>query len=86
MSTLHVYENEVTDWIVAESSDEARAIGLEQSGDSEEYKDLEYTQCPDDQPLTVHSDDGPVGNESETMTCAEWCAKEGKGFLCSTEY
>jgi len=84
--SLHVYENEVIDWIVAESEEEARAIGLSQSGDSEEYKDLEYTQCADDQPLTINWDDGPEGAGKMTLTCAEWCAKNGKGFLCSTEY
>lgn len=81
MSDLHVFENDVIDWIVAESADEARQIAFEHSGKSDEYADLEYTQCPDDQPLTINED----GNET-TKTCAEWCTINGKGFLCSTEY
>ena len=79
---LHVYQNEVIDSIVATSEEEARQIAYEYTEQSEEYSDLEYTQRPDDMPLTIHDDEGG----KEIKTCAEWCARNGKGFLCSTEY
>lgn len=79
--TLHVYENEVTDWVVTISEEEARKLLLD-FFKSDEYEDLEYTQCPDDQDLTITNDD----TGKETHTCAEWCKMNGKGFLCSTEW
>lgn len=85
MAQLHVYKNDVIDCIVAESAEDARAIGLSYAGNSEEYRDLEYSQLPDDQLKTIDWDDGGEAGKI-TMTCAEWCAKNGKGFLCSTEY
>lgn len=88
---LHVYSNDVVDWFVAESPEEAREFGIayaKQCGsDGEMYEEFtadDYTKEPDDKLLTINDEREPEGKW--TMTCAEWCRANGKGFLCSTEY
>jgi len=85
-ATLHVYRNGATDWFVAESAEEAHAMGLELGalvGADEEYADEVYVQCADDSFLKIDSENGPG---VEAKTCAEWAASSGKGFLCTENY
>jgi hypothetical protein len=79
---LHVYENDVIDYVVATSVEEAKELMSKAFDDVEEYLETEYIQVPDDKELTINSDDEGL----LTHTCAEWCKINGKGFLCSTEY
>ena len=87
-ATMHVFKNEITEWVIAESPEDAVAVFLEHVGgtreDHEDY-DFDFVQCPDGEPLTIRTDDGPAGTERRTQTCAEWAAEEGRGFLASTE-
>ena len=84
MEILHVYANDVIDWIVASSPEEARTLAIEELGSGHyDIESEEYELCSDDEPLTIRDEDK---NERVTKTCAEWCADNGKGFLCSTEH
>lgn len=84
---LHVYSNSVIDHFIAESKEEAKALGLEyakQLGlDLELYEDEEYTQLPDDKKLVIFDEDE---DSTKTKKCSEWAADIGKGFLSTTEY
>lgn len=82
MRDLHVYRNE-SDFVIAESPEHAVILWNENTGCPEEdLDDNEFYQLNDDMPLTIESEDCPG---KTTKTCAEW-AKDGPGFLCSTEY
>ena len=85
---LHVFKNKVIDWVIAESIEDAREVVREQYG-HDEFEPwspaFEFTQLPDDEVLTVRSDDDDDGDEPESMTCREW-AETGRGFLASTEF
>jgi hypothetical protein len=84
MGTLHVYCNDVTDWVISESAEEAEEMAIKELGyepDDDEY--LNFTQEPDDKVLSIWDEDGDI---KDAKTCAEWCKSYGKGFLCSTEY
>lgn len=85
----HVYENDVTEWFVAESAAHARQLCLDQNrllGHQipEEELDLDFRQCPDDKVLDMR-DHGPTG-ERVKKTCAEFAAEMAPGFLGTTEY
>jgi hypothetical protein len=88
---LSVYANSVTEWYVAESPEQARAMLLEANSIShgpnipEAELDLEFTQEPDDKVLKLEIDESGDLQVKE-LTCAEWAAKNGKGFLATTEY
>ena len=81
----HLYENEVTDWYVAESLDEAVELAKKYQVDVGMDPDemaLEFTQTPDSRELSI-VDDGGVKTKK---TAAQWAAQSEKGFLCSTEF
>jgi hypothetical protein len=86
---LHVYATEC-DWFVAESIEEAVAIGCKYAkdnfGDTEGYEDPEdYEQIYDDQLMTILLEDQePYGKYQRT--CGMWAATMGKGFLCGENY
>lgn len=84
---LHIYTNEVTDWIIAASEEDANAVlsehydlpleGLREEG-------LEITaQWPDDKPLSIRDEHT---DERKTQLPHEWASQEGRGLLCSNEY
>lgn len=83
---MHIYTNEVTDWIIAADEADANAVLREHYGYTQAQLEEEGAhvrkQWPDDKLLRVHDDDG-VKRE---LLPAEWIAREGRGFLCSTEY
>jgi hypothetical protein len=80
MSTLRVYANDVVDWVIASSPEDADAVCREHTGDTDDDPH-NWTVCADDHVLPIHTDDGTI-----EKTCAEWVAEHGRGFLCSTEY
>lgn len=86
--TLKVWANDVTDWVIAESAADARAVLNEHTGfpgddDDQIPPEDEWEAEPDDKPLEIRTDDG---RGVVKKTCAEWVAESGRGFLCSTEY
>lgn len=83
---MHIYQNEVTDWVIAADEADANAVLREHYMYTQEELEEEQMQVttmwPDDKPLRISDDDGT----KTTLTPAEWIAREGRGFLCSTEY
>lgn len=41
-----------------------------------------WTQLPDDQVLNIDASDDGDGSNVLKLTCAEWCKREGRGYLC----
>lgn len=83
---LHVFEIG-PDSYIAHDPDDAWTLLEEQTGSKrtdDEWSDEEVYQVPDEKVLKIRiEEDSP---EAITLTAAEWCAREGRGFLCSTEY
>lgn len=77
------------DYVVARDVEDARqALYEHRGGDLDDYDD-EFTAVADDKPISIYvdeqdciSDDGNV----LTLTAREWAQREGRGFLCSSEY
>ena len=91
MDDLHVWHNGY-DWVVATTAEDARAVEHEVSlggvcshDDACDCEGDGWEQWPDDKTVTIHDLDGDEG-PTQTKTCAEWVAQQGRGFLCSTEY
>lgn len=83
---LHVFEIG-PDTLIAHDVEDAwrlfeRQTGLKRGDD--DIGDDEPIQVPDDRPLKIQIEEGSP--EAVTLTAAEWCQREGRGFLCSTEY
>ncbi len=86
----HVFFNEVTDWFIAESGEEAQALCRQyhidnKTGCDEDEMGLDFWQEDDDKII------GIVPDEDQSLpavkkTCRAWAMDNGKGFLCSTEY
>ncbi len=84
---LQVYHVDDSDWVVAESAEEAIRIGEALYGAPyERYDDEPTPSYPEDDgkvlPIHNFADDGVT----VTHTCAEWVALQGRGFLCSENY
>ena len=87
---LKCFKNDVIDWIIAETPEEATKIfakiygeefmdDLKENGDEicwgEEGPSIE---------LTINDENWPEGSRKKTV--AEWIKECGRGLLCSTEY
>lgn len=82
--SLHVFKNDVTDWVVAESAADATNVLLELgTGVAVEDLDTDWQQLPDDKVLAINFDECDGGRRAQT--CAAWCAEKGRGVLGSTE-
>jgi hypothetical protein len=85
--TLHVFELDDTDWVVATDAEDAWAIWEETTREKREqhggWPDVAWVPLPDDKALTIHY---PDVRESHTETCGEWVRSNGRGWLCSSEY
>lgn len=46
----------------------------------------EWREVPSDKPITIRNAHGNGWDDVETRTAAEWAAKDGACFLCSTEW
>ncbi len=93
---LHVYKEE-SDTVIAESAEDAKLVWAECTG--EPYDDPEncrggehdgFDQLDDGATLCIQVDDigdlkcGSTGRVCKTA--AQWCAQEGRGFLCSENF
>ena len=88
MSDLHVFCNG-TDKVIATDIEDAWAAWCETTGESREAYSGEtwaWEQMPDDASLPIMRDPESGDRTKDTLTCAEWVAKDGRGFLCSTEW
>jgi hypothetical protein len=84
MSELHVFKNDVTEWVVAASPEDATQVLLELGTSlSLEELDTDWVLLPDDATLPMNNDDD---DERETKTCGEWASSHGRGLLGSSEY
>lgn len=91
MSGLHVFGDDC-EWIVARDAEDAAAIWCETSGCDREPEDG-FDLLPDDSALSIWCDmdtgkpDEIDGDNCElvTLTCAEWAARLGRGYLGTTE-
>lgn len=82
MTTLKVWANDVVDWVIAESPEDADSVCLEHIGYPPDDP-YEWTELSMDSVITLHMDDGRGTVEK---TCADWIAEQGRCFLGSTEY
>lgn len=82
MGGLHVFANDVVEWVIARDEADATAVWHEFFGESEEPVDTNWVRLEPWTVITVHDDDLGV----RTMTCAGWIVESGRGFLCTTEY
>lgn len=80
---LNVYKNE-TDWVVAESKEDASKVWCETSGAEffDENWQGEWEMMDPASTISIIDDEG----KKVTKTCQEWIAENGRGFLCSTEW
>jgi hypothetical protein len=82
---LHVYANEVVEWMVAESPDDAIKVWEETTGMN--YADEDggtFEQEPDDKVIWIGFEEND--EETERKTCREWANEKGRCYLCSSEY
>jgi hypothetical protein len=90
MADLHVYCFDDCEWVVAESIDDAWAVWSESIGQKrEDWPDGAWEQEPDDKSMRIIvDDDGAISDQGERLelTCREWATREGRGYLCTTEY
>ena len=99
---LHVFSNDVVEWVVASSKQDAAAVYEETIGDPYDPEEAgEFSLEPDDKRLTIHEDETIHQSEipqnavlvaedkfskTYSATMAEWAAARGRSYLCSTEY
>lgn len=81
--TLHVFANKVIDWVVAADAADASVVWTEHTGDAyDEQYSGPWSKLDDTKLLVVNDEeDGHITREA-----AEWAARNGRGFLASTEY
>ena len=91
MSELALF-TDGTEHIVARDLDDAKAIQRETTGiDRQTQDECEWDQELDDKPIWIWWKDGRAscpcdGGEKLELTAAEWVAKAGRGWLCSSEW
>lgn len=94
MKDLHVFCYRDCDFVVAHDLEDAWACLEEQTGEGFRGDGgiENWERLPGDRMLTIWCEaDGDVaqvdedGAEPVERTCAEWAARNGRGFLCSTE-
>lgn len=88
MGELHVFEMSTgCDFVVAADDDDAWSVWCEFTGeDRADYEEGDdWERKPGDESMTIRGECGDAKSERRTMTCAEWAAENGRGFLSSTE-
>lgn len=84
MEELKVYRNDIIEWVIARSPEDASDLVKEHAGEPDPDWDTgPWRALPDDDVLTIEDEDLAT---VVTKTCAEWVASNGRGFLASTEY
>lgn len=95
-NSLKVYSNNVTEWIIAYSSEDAIKVWEETVGEKYNIDDFgEFSPEDDDYEISFFNEDNniliPTGAKKiSEMTyrakCKEWVETLGRSFFCSTEY
>lgn len=78
-----------TDTVVAPDLDRVPAILHAHYGSTMEEEGWsldEWHEVPDDKPITICNIHDRGADDKLTLTAAEWAARDGAGFLCSTEW
>ena len=102
MSELHVFANDVTEWVIAESIEDAQKVQEELMGLPYDIEDCgEFSQCDDEKYFTLNCEDEyfdfakPENAEKvihkSGQVCyrakfKDWIAAYGRSYLGSTEY
>ena len=81
--TLSVW-HDGDDWVIAESAEDATAIWTEYYGEPAE--ELHWKRWEDSRTLSVFDFDEDGNVQKVMRPCAEWIAKNGRGWLCSVNY
>lgn len=90
---LHVFSDEF-DRVVAYDVDDAWTVWCEFTGGSrEDYDDNAFAKREDEKALKIWCnaagrpcEHGEKGGAPVERTCREWADREGRGFLCSSEF
>jgi hypothetical protein len=77
---MNLYANDVVDWVIAESPEEAKSIYLAFFG-NDCPEDVEFELVPNYKILRMDMDGTKI-----TQSAGEFVTQFGKGFLGSTEY
>jgi len=84
---LKCFKNDVIDWVISETREEATEIllsvyggELEEETDGSDY----WEEVDSGSEITITDENLHGGKQKKTV--AEWIKEHGKGFLCSTEY
>lgn len=87
MSELHVYRNDVIEWYVASSLEDAVAVAREYLdktiGLHDDEMDLNLVQEPDNKILSIVDENSDT---TKARRCSTWARLNGRGFLCTTEF
>lgn len=78
-----------TDTVVAEDLADVQRVIEKQYGatfEQEGWTQDDFEEVPADKPITIRNVHGWGWDDKETRTAGEWAAKEGRCFLCSTEW
>jgi hypothetical protein len=94
MSGYQVYKVGDADIVIAESAEDARLVWCEVTGEDLEacYEEHEVTPVDPEKVIGIWCDkDGKIaepghGAAVARLTAAMWVAREGRGFLCSSEF
>ncbi len=88
---LHVFTDDA-EWFVAHNLADAHEVRAELYGATLEPELYPLDELPDHERMGIWSDsDGHItehGDDGGTVirrTMADWCQREGRGFLCTTE-
>ncbi len=86
---LHVFRMGHTDYVVAHNAEDAWAVLSQHGYERCDYDDDDLEECPDSDSINILCDaEGHIsdGGEALRLTHGEWADREGRGFLCSTEF
>lgn len=83
--SLKVYENDVTEWVIAESPKDASSVLLAAGYVDTLPPEDEWQECDPNRTWELAGEFTADG-QPETRTFAEWIARIGRGVLGTTEY
>ena len=93
---LHVYANDVTEWVIAYSPEDAIKVWEELVGETHDLENFgEFYQEDDEKKITFFNEDEnteipknaeKISELSYRATFREWADTLGRSFFCSTEY
>jgi hypothetical protein len=87
MGELQIFhDDDNADFVIAYSVEDAKRIMVDEENaiDSDTFDDGKWTALD---PASMFSRcDSDDHTNPTTMTCAEWCAKEGRGHFASSDY